>query len=154
MAEEVESSCERLQLSSGRFQFDGHALTLLDDLNTLAFRRRLAIGASQHHYHPVGHLGSAVGTRLKRTGRVVLFVCLRDEEGVALTVAEPVRHSLLDAAILFDHLFEWLRLAPILLQVLFTGDGRRLFAAVDQSTLLLQHLDARRGGGRGGGGGR
>ena len=112
-----------------------HAITLLYHFNSFSLEARPPVGTDQGDSDGRGPLGFTERTR-PEGGRVfVVFVTLRNEEGVTLSVTEAVDDRAAAAAFFPDHLFEWLCLTPFLLQVLQFGDGERLPTAVDDSVL-------------------
>lgn len=113
--------------------------TLLDALHPLYPRFGGLSGTVESVADGAEGFGSAGGAGLK--GAPVLVNVPRNEEGIALSVAEAVDDGPAEAAILTESLLQRLRLTPVHAQVPALRDVQRLLAG-------LEHLFHGRGGDR------
>lgn len=105
-----------------------NAAALLYALNAFLLGGRLLVRTVQCECHCGEALGFAKRARLE--GTFLPADMSGDVEGVALSVAKAVNDGPTHASLLVDGLLQWLRLAPVALQILALGDVKRLLAGL------------------------
>lgn len=105
-----------------------NAAALLYALNAFLLGGRLLVRTVQCECHCGEALGFAERARLE--GTFLSADMSGDVEGVALSVAKAVNDGPTHASLLVDGLLQWLRLAPVALQILALGDVKRFLAGL------------------------
>lgn len=103
-----------------------HAPAMLHLLDLLDSERWIETRAFELHDDRGDTLGLAESAGLE--GVLLLFHVSWDVEGVALAIAKAVEDGAAAATLLAHRLPQWLRLAPVTLQVLALGDHQGLLA--------------------------